>query len=208
MKLLTLLILLLVTISTFSQINLTKLGAQNLPKHLKYEGHIINAVKWLDRLGLNYVITSETGEIPTKGKDNDGLRDAYLYAYHYVVKNDSTKLVWRIYDFSDGCVVDLNVYFVDKTFAVTDLDNNGLAEVWVMYKNSCHGDVSPVPTKIIMYEGNKKYALRGESKVQLSGKDYYGGTYKLDDNFKNGKAAFRQYAENLWNKHILETWNR
>lgn len=209
MKLITLLTLTFISISSFAQITITKLDAKNLPKHLKYEGHIIDAVKWTDSLGLNYVITSETGEVPTKGKDNDGLRDAYLYAYHYVVKNDSTKLVWKMYDFNDGCPVDLNVYFVDKTFAITDLDRNGLAEVWVMYKNGCHGDVSPQPTKIIMYEGNKKYALRGESKIKYPDeKDSYGGTYKLDENFKNGNPLFRQYAENLWNKHKIETWNR
>lgn len=207
MKLITLLTLTLISISSFAQITTTKIDAKNLPKHLKYEGHVIDAVKWTDSLGLNYVITSETGKIPSRVKDSDN-RDAYLYAYHYVVKNDSAKLTWRIYDFSDDCPVDLNVYFINNTFAVTDLDKNGLAEVWVMYKNGCHGDISPQPTKIIMYEGNKKYALRGESKVKISEKDYYGGTYKLDENFTIGNPLFRKYAENLWNKHKIETWNR
>jgi len=207
MKLITLLILTLISISSFAQIAITKLDAKTLPKHLKYEGHVIDAVKWTDSLGLNYVITSETGKIPSRVKDSDG-RDAYLYAYHYVVKKDTAKLVWRIYDFSDDCPVDLTVFFINNTFAVTDLDNNGLAEVWVMYKNSCHGDVSPVPTKIIMYEDSKKYALRGESKVKVSDQDYGGGTYKLDENFKTGNPLFRKYAENLWNKYKIETWNR
>jgi hypothetical protein len=52
-----------------------------------------------------------------------------------------------------------------------------------------------------MYEGNKKYALRGESQVQGSEKDFNGGTYKLDDNFATGKPVFRKYADTLWNKH-------
>lgn len=67
-----------------------------------------------------------------------------------------------------------------------------------MYKNSCHGDVSPVPTKVIMYEGTKKYALRGESKVQVSATKFVGGTYTLDENLKTGQAIFKQYAEKLW----------
>src|SRR5438045_6272198 len=99
-------------------------------------------------------------------------------------------------------------YFVDKAFAVTDLDKNGVAEVWVMYKNSCHGDVSPVTTKIIMYEGTKKYALRGESRVKVSATDYEGGSYILDDNFKNGESAFRKYAEKLWAQNKIEKWHR
>jgi hypothetical protein len=77
-----------------------------------------------------------------------------------------------------------------------------------MYKNSCHGDVSPVPTKIIMYEGIKKYALRGESRVQVSEKDYVGGSYTLDDNFKNGQLIFRKYAEKLWAQNKIEKRHR
>jgi hypothetical protein len=198
----------LIGFSSYGQIKLTKLDSSSLPKRIKYAGRIINAVKWTDSLGLNYAVTTETGRIYSKAKDEEDLFDAFLYAYHYVVKNDSTKLIWRIYDYNKGCGLDLNFYFIDKAFAVTDLDKNGLAEIWVMYKNSCHGDVSPVPTKIIMYEGNKKYALRGESKVQVSATDFVGGTYTLDDNFKNGKSIFRQYAENIWSKNKNETWHR
>jgi hypothetical protein len=209
MKLTSLLILTLISVSSFAQIVFTKLDAKNLPKHLKYEGQIIDAVKWTDSLGLNYVIRSETGKVPSKEKGNEDLKDAFLYAYHYIVKNDSAKLAWRIYDFNKACDFDLDLYYIDKTFSITDLDNDGVAEVWVMYKNVCRSDVSPAEQKIIMYEGAKKYALRGESKIQYpEEKDSYGGTFKLDDNFKNGNAVFRQYAENLWNKHKLETWNR
>lgn len=96
---------------------------------------------------------------------------------------DGTKLLWRMYDFNTECPVDLEVYFMDKTLTVTDLDKNGVAEVWMMYKNGCHGDVSPVPTKIIMYEGTKKYALRGNSRVKFSEKEFLGGDYSVDEAF-------------------------
>ena len=208
MKLAILLTLTFISFSSYGQFKLTNLDSSSLPKSVKYTGHIINAVSWTDSLGLNYVVTTETGRIYSKAKDEDDLFDAYLYAYHYVIKNDSCKLIWRIYDFNKGCDLDLDFYFVDKRFLVTDLDKNGLAEVWVMYKNSCHGDVSPVPTKIIMYEGMKKYALRGESRVQVSATDYIGGAYTLDENFKTGPAIFRQYAEKLWTQNKIEKWHR
>jgi hypothetical protein len=208
MKFSTFLIMALVHISSYGQIKLTKLDSSNLPQNLKYVGHIINAVKWTDSLGLNYVLTTETGRIYSKVKDEEDLFDAFLYGYHYVIKNDSAKLIWKIYDYNKGCDLDLDFYFIDKAFAVTDLDKNGIAEVWVIYKNSCHGDVSPVPTKIIMYEANKKYTLRGESRVQVSAKDYVGGNYIVDENFKNGKLAFKQYAEKLWALNKVEKWHR
>lgn len=127
----------------------------------------MHAVKWQDSLGLNFFIATETGKIYSKVKDEENLFDAYLYAYHYVVKNDSTKLLWRIYDYNKGCDLDLDLYFIEKAFAITDLDKNGLSEIWVMYKNSCHGDVSPVPTKIIMYEGTKSMRCEGKAEWEF-----------------------------------------
>jgi hypothetical protein len=75
-----------------------------------------------------------------------------------------------------------------------------------MYKTVCHGDVSPSNMKIIMYEGNKKYAVRGTNKVKVSDKEYDGGAYTFDEAFKNGPQPFRSYALQLWKKNLLETW--
>jgi hypothetical protein len=125
MKFITFLILALISICSYGQIKLTKLDSANLPKNIKYSGHMINAVKWKDSLGLNYLITTETGRIYRKVKDEEDLFDAFLYAYHYVVERDSCKLLWRLNDNNRGCDLDLDFYFVDKTFAVTDLNKNG-----------------------------------------------------------------------------------
>lgn len=204
----TLLLLLTLGLSSFGQIKLTKLDSTSLPATLQYTGHISKAVKWKDSMGIHYVITSVTDRVKSSSKEEEDGSDAYLYACHYIIKNDSSKLLWRIYDYNKACPLDMELYFVDKAFTVTDLDKNGIAEVWVMYKNSCQGDVSPVPAKIIMYEGSKKYALRGESRVKVSATEYMGGRFSLDDNFKNGNILFRQYAEKLWAKNKIETWNQ
>ena len=208
MKFLRIIALSFIATCSFGQVNIIRLDSSSLPKQIKYIGHIINAVKWTDNNGAHYVITTETGKIESKTKEDEGLFDAFLYAYHYIVENGSTKLVWKIYDFNKECGLDLDFYFNPKMFAVTDLDKNGIAEVWIMYKNSCHGDVSPVPTKIIMYEGTKKYVLRGESRVKVSQSTYVGGNFTLDNNFKNGQSFFRQYAVKLWTKNKNETWQR
>ncbi len=188
-------------IPTYTQVKLTNPDTLNLPISIHYSGHIINAVKWSDSLGVNYVITTETGEINRKENETGSCSDASLYAYHFIVNNDSAKLIWRIYDFNNACPFDLDLHFIDKTFAVTDLDKNGICEVWIMYKNSCYSDVSPAQTKIIMYEGRKKYALRGESRVRISTTEFLGGNFTLDDNFKTGNIFFRQFAEKLWNQY-------
>lgn len=194
--------------SSFGQLKIYKVDSANLPLKIKYEGHLINAVKWNDKLGLNYLITSETGNIQSKTINEEGYKDAALYAYHYIIKTDSLHLTWRLYDYNKECPLDLALYFLNNTFAITDLDKNAIAEVWMMYKNYCTGDVSPSPTKIIMYEGTKKYALRGESKVKFSATEFVGGNFVLDENFKKGKLVFREFAEKLWAKNKVEKWER
>lgn len=66
--------------------------------------------------------------------------------------------------------------------------------------------------KIIMYEGNKKYAIRGESKVAVGiddngKKQYIGGEYKIDENFKKSPKAFQEFAQKLWNDNLMENWD-
>lgn len=180
-----------------SQLHLKKLDKQSIP--FRYKGQIVTAVTWTDKFGEHYVVTAETG----KYTNAQGNRNALLYAYHYL-KNKQT---WRVQDGVTDCPVDLKAKFIKDAFAVTDLDNNGIAEIWLMYNVTCRGDVGPSEMKIIMYEGDKKHAMRGETKVSLSEKEVYGnGKYAFDDAFKKAPAVFRAYAQKLWAKNIMETF--
>lgn len=198
--------LVILTHATYSQVAITKLDAKSIPAAIKYTGHIVDAVRWADSSGEHIVITSETGPTPNKSSEDDG-SDAALYAYHYLVSPDSLQLTWRIYDFIKDCSVDIKASFVKNTFAVTDLNHDGKAEVWVVYKTVCHGDVSPLTMKIIMYEDNKKYAIRGSTRVQPAPGQTMGGEYTFDNAFKNGPEVFREYAKKLWAKNVVEKWD-
>jgi hypothetical protein len=196
---------LLSSAATFSQIKVTKLNSKQLPGSVRYKGELIDAVQWTDVLGANLVITARA-EIVTKTTDENDTKGVELFANHYLLKDDSTLLMWKLYDFNKDCMFDLNVGFIDKTFAITDIDKNGKAEVWLMYKNQCTSDVSPAPTKIIMYENGRKYALRGTSRVQISATEFMGGSFSFDDAFKNGPVAFRQHAQKLWDQNRVQKW--
>jgi hypothetical protein len=189
-----------------AQLKVEKLNKSTIPQNTRYTGNIIEAARWKDALGDNLVILT-TEKTQSKNASDNGT-DASLYAYHYLVKGDSSKQTWKVYDHVKACPVDIFLYFVEKSFAVTDLDKNGKAEVWLMYKNSCQGDVSPVSMKIIMYENNKKFALRGTTKVQASATEHMGGQFVFDEAFKKAPVAFRQYAEKLWQKHKIENWKQ
>jgi hypothetical protein len=191
------------------QIKLTKLDVNRLPIGIKYEGKIKNAVRWTDNLGDNIVITTETGIYRSKKfkHENNG-SDAELFAYHFIISNDTVKQTWRVYDFISDCPVEIETSFIKNTFQITDLNKDGIAEIWLMYKTVCHGDISPCDMKIIMYQGQQKFAMRGQNRVQTSSypEEFYGGEYKFDKAFIDGQIEFRDFAKKLWDKNIMHIW--
>ncbi len=191
-----------------AQVKTTPLGKGNIPPSIKYAGKVVDAITYTDNEGEHIIITTQTGILDVKSKDpdDDGLRKSDLYAYAYLVKNGITTLSWQLHDLSGECPVDPKASYIPKTFAITDLDKNGKAEVWLMYSVACRGDVSPADMKIIMHEGVKKFAVRGQDRVKVSATTYDGGKYAFDEAFKKGPEVFRKYAENLWKKNIDENW--
>jgi len=110
-----------------------------------------------------------------------------------------------MHDRVTDCPLDIKADFVPGSFAITDLDKNGIAEVWVAYRLSCRGDISPSDLKIIMHEGIKKYAKRGVGKLSVGGKTQHDGGVITSDDFGKSKAVFKQYAGRLWEKYLMET---
>jgi hypothetical protein len=196
-----------------SDLVINKIDSTQFPSAVKYEGFIKNAVRYKDKSGDNIVITTETGTYKSQKfkHESEDSSDAELFAYHYIISNNEAKQTWKVYDFISDCPVEIVASFVKNTFKITDLNKNGIAEVWLMYKTVCHGDVSPLSMKIIMYEGNNKYAMRGENRVMISTdehdkKSYLGGEFTLDENFKKAPKVFKDFAQNLWKQNIMETW--
>jgi hypothetical protein len=198
--------LLLISETASAQIKLTKLKERDIPKSMAYQGHIVHAVRWKDRQGEHVVITTETGVMKTKSIDENTYKDAELYAYHYLVKGKKHKLSWKVNDFITECPVDPVVNFVKKSLAVTDLNRDGIGEVWLMYKIACHTDSGPGDMKLVMYESGNKYSMRGKNKVEISTGRFMGGEYTLDPSFQTENSVFKSHAIELWNKNVLEKW--
>jgi hypothetical protein len=195
-----------VTVLGQNQIPSTTLDEYSLPKEVQYTGKIINAVRWSDKLGDNIVVTTETGEITNKASLSEDTRDAAIYGYHYILSKNNAVLNWRVYDFVKDCAFDIEANFIKNTLQITDLNRDGVAEIWLMYKIACFSDVSPHDMKIIMYQNKNKFAIRGQNKVILSEDQQYGGDYTADKAFTNGPKVFLDFAKKMWNKNILQTW--
>jgi len=200
MKLLCLSVLLFVMHFASAQIKAVHLHEKDITKNMPYKGRFTDALQYTDKEGTHVVIMTE--EV-TDDKDNEDMRRASIYAFSYLENGSSATLQWKMYDFTDLCDVDLEATYKDNPY-VTDLDKNGVAEVWLTYIEACKGDVSPSEMKVIMHEGASKFAMRGTTRVNIGGGKYMGGSYTFDAAFKAAPQSFRDYATQLWKKNVKE----
>jgi hypothetical protein len=175
-------------------------GISKLPAGLKnYEGKIVAMAKWEDKTGANLIFITETEE---RGGEE---RHKELYGYHYIITDDENKLVWKINDFIKNCPLDISLSYIDKSISITDLDKNGIAESSFIYRMACKGDVSPDDMKLIMHEGENKYAIRGTMLLKITGEKPYGGEMKIDASFDKAPKEFVEYAKSQWKKYYTVT---
>ena len=191
-------------LSACHDVKVSSLDKNSIPKSIRYKGHIVVAAKYSDVEGEHIVIASETGNVDVK-IGGETFQKADLYAYNYLVAGDNYVQKWQLHDYAMVCPVDTKAIFLPNTFAVTDLNKDGKAEVWLMYVTGCRGDPTPGAMKIIMHHGQQKFAVRGESQIHIMNTTV-GGEYEFDKAFKAGPAVFRHYALTLWNKNLSENW--
>lgn len=173
-----------------------KFGKDLVPEILKNEMEIIEAVKWSDNLGENFIVIYLTDERITKGDE----RIKEFYVSHYIMKDTSFEVLWDSYDFVKDCPFDITLEFIDSSLTVTDLDGDGISETSFMYKLSCRSDVSPDELKLIMHEGKDKYAIRGEMILKINDEEPTPGRMNIDVSFNKTKRIFKDFAIGQWNK--------
>jgi hypothetical protein len=181
-----------------AQLRVSPLAPAAVPATLRHSGRVVQALRYTDRTGTYTVLATQSGPAADPAAQSSDGRRADLYAYQYPATGATPS--WQVHDFEADCPVDIEARFQPKGLTVTDLDHNGTAEVWLVYRTTCRGDISPSTQKIIMYEGPRKYAVRGTSRV-IAGQETDGGTYTLDASWRAAPAAFRQHAAQLWLQH-------
>jgi len=184
----------------------------------KHKGDIDRAFRWNDESAENYVIYCETKMYKSHPEMKDSI-EGYLngvpiynsefdektqeiFIYYFRSGKDSIETVWRINDLVKDCEFDIRTNLVDSALTITDLNNNRVPEIWIIYKKTCSSDVSPLEMKLIMYEGKKKYAIRGETRSETERNFSLKDSPKvIDDAFMKGDKRFLAYANSLWKKH-------
>jgi len=174
---------------------------------LNFKEPIQESLEWKDSVGRHIVIMSQKDIYWTDSDYNThDLQNAEVNCYHYLQKNAEEKFtqVWKIQDYVKDCEVDAIAKFKKNVLQKTDLNENGIAEVWVMYSTACKGDVSPSILKLIMYEGNQKYKMTGETRVDI-GSEYMGGNISSEGKFTE-RPIFLEFAKTLWKKNVNEVF--
>jgi len=169
-----------------------------VPPSIKYPGQAKDILRWTDRQGDHLLIFSE---MLAPSKEDTLGRDAEIFAGHYLKTGGQWALQWKVTDFERDCPVDVGASFIPQSVAVTDLDNNHIPEVSFMYRTYCIGGVDPHSLKLIMYEGKQKFAIRGETVVNLPDQPVYGGSMKIDISFKSAPRTFEQFAVQQWQRN-------
>lgn len=187
---------------------LRELSATELPAAVSYKGEFLSCTSWTDKLGENYLITSQSAvheeewnEAPISSKE--------LYAKHYVRKGDDFSVIWQLYDFlKDGYCGQFTVDYLHKPY-INDHDHDGICETWLVYQLGCRSDwgTPPLTMKIIMHTGAKKFAIRGTRDVLYPSPCYlpsYMGSCQTDDNYKTLPADVQTFGMILWNRFRVE----
>lgn len=164
-----------------------------VPKGYPYQGKILDGAKWVDANGENTLIVSQDN------LQEDQLTRQNIFGYLYVTKDGDTKLLWKIHDWAEN-ECDLGEGLVSK-IDVQDLDGDGVAENAFVYNVLGGCDVSPLDFKLIMHSGERKFAIRGDNRVNLAGK-VIGGRKNFDPSFSSAPSVFRDYASNFWDRNV------
>lgn len=191
-------------VSTLKNLRLTQ-----LPPKIDYKGEFLNCMTWTDKLGENYLITSQSPVHQEDLPEGTPISSKELYARHYIKKGEQFSVLWQLYDFlEDGYCGMFTVDYLCKPY-INDIDRDGICETWLIYQLGCRSDFSgPLLTmKIIMHSGDKKYAIRGERDMLFP--QSYGippnlGKLRMDDNYKTLPESVRNFGIVLWRKFQVE----
>jgi hypothetical protein len=206
------------------------LMSKEIPSVIKVKGKFVEASKWTDSLGENYLVLSSEGPFDDKGSDGDeDGQTIELYAAHYIQKGNDYPRIWNMKDAVKACPFDITAKFIPGSTTITDVDKDGVAELKVQWLNACRSDVSPAMMQLVMAENGKAYKLTGSSWVPLQpgqrfeltennsniealppAKDAMDdimremGRYFTEKEFAAASPEFIVYARKEWLKHVME----
>jgi len=163
-----------------------------------YKGKIKDGKHWKDKRGENVVILTQTGIYWSNVYD--ATRGAKIYAYHFIkTGEDSFKEIWKISEVVEECAFEVKCDFFSNSLSITDLDNDGIAEVGFLLFKGCKAEAGPEEKKLVFYEGKELYTIKGTTTV-VKGTEKLGGEKVVEKRFEAAPEEFLDFANKQWNK--------
>lgn len=169
------------------------------------KGKLMQALRYQDKSGENLILLTRTEEAFRRvGEDRLLAATREIFAYRFLIQGSKAEQQWQVRDYVLDCPYEIEIEFISAGLQVTDLDADGLAELWLPYRLGCRAEQGPITMKIIMYEGGQKYALRGQTRAQNPSGEYDGGDSTMDSALRDAPQRFRDFAVELWQTHMQQ----
>ena len=132
-----------------------------------------------------YLLLLTKRSSPSKSNPNPlRMERQELKAMHFKKVAKGWMQEWSINDYVDCPSLDSEANFYLNKVSITDVNNDGHAEVSLPYNLFCGGGLGSKIIKIIMRTKNEKFALWGKSKMVLPGQEAFGGEMEMDELLK------------------------
>ncbi len=167
-----------------------------IPEELsaKLPDSIVLSKRFFDKAGEHVLALIREHKISPDGKEAISLK-----VFQFVQNGTSWVQEWIIKDWIECQNLDIEGDFFFDLLSLSDLDSNGIFETTVAYATICAGGIEPKTTKVIMRQGEEKFAVRGESLVRIDEKVSYGGEFKPDESLDE-KPIFKEFMVEKWKK--------
>lgn len=163
-----------------------------------FEGDLIHALSWKDSLGLNTLVLSAR----TYPVGDGDTRRTEFFARAYLQIDSLPVSQWELLEVLNSCYCDCAVELAESPIPVKDVDEDGVAEVFLMYFLNDLCDASPMYTKLSVASGKTIYMLEGYTRRFLSPGAPGVNTLKPGPSFASAPPAVQKAAYQYWEDYI------
>ncbi|TAJ10113.1 hypothetical protein DMA11_19495 [Marinilabiliaceae bacterium JC017] len=174
-------------------------------KQFDVTGDIIKSLSWKDKSGENVMIFSLKCDVEEmeEGPCSVSLE---IIASHYLKKEGDWKLIQSISDAQRDCMFENNAGFSTNAISVTDVNQDGFAEITFGYILGCTSEASPNFIKLIMLDKEKEYDITGTLLVTAY-EEPWGGETKISADFNSAPKGFLVHAKQIWKRCQEDPYN-
>lgn len=169
----------------------SSLEPSDLPKALVPADSVFEAIRLRDSRGLQYAVISGQD----RGQHGTPDFSSRLNAVGYLATQGGFQRIWSAKDFNPNPLT--RVTCQTGTLKATDWYSDGLAEVSFSYSLNADG-ADPFTQKMLAFEGNKKYAIRGTIPVSSDEMERYTKT----------QSPAKQKADKVVLDSMSSAWDR